>query len=49
MTYIDCITIAAQHAQDWDVPVQLLPLVIGNEAALRCGHEAGHIASAGWD
>ena len=34
MNYRDSITIAAQHAQDWDVPEELLILPISNEAAM---------------
>lgn len=49
MTYIDCITIAAQHAQDCDLPSELLPLVITSEAVLLSGHEAGHRGHAAWD
>ena len=43
MSYIDCITFAAQHAQDWDLPDELLPLVIVSEANLLAGREAGHM------
>ena len=49
MTYIDSLTIAAQHAQDWDLPAELLPLVIASEATLLSGHEAGHMGHAAWD
>lgn len=49
MTYIDSIAIAAQHAQDWDLPAELLPLVIASEAVLLSGHEAGHRGHAAWD
>ncbi|WIT12910.1 hypothetical protein PFX98_04690 [Paucibacter sediminis] len=49
MNYLDCITFAAQHAQDWDLPNDLLPLVIISEAALLSGHEAGHMGHAPWD
>lgn len=49
MNYIDCITIAAQHAQDWDLPTELLPLVIASEAALLSGYEAGHRGHPAWD
>jgi hypothetical protein len=37
VTYIDCITFAVQHAQDWDVPSYLLPLTLADEAALLAG------------
>jgi hypothetical protein len=49
MTYIDCITLAAQHAQDSDLPDELLPLVIANQANLLAGNEAGHKGHAAWD
>lgn len=49
MSYIDCITFAAQHAQDWDLPDELLPLVITSEANLLSGREAGHMGHAAWD
>ena len=49
MSYIDSLTIAAQHAQDWDLPNELLPLVIANEANLLSGFEAGHMGHAAWD
>jgi hypothetical protein len=49
MTYIDCITVAAQHAQDWDLPAELLPLVISREATLLYRQEAGHISGTVWD
>ena len=48
-SYFDSMTIAAQHAQDWDVPEMLLPLVIANEANLLSGNEAGHRGHAAWD
>ena len=49
MTYIDCIAIAAQHAQDWDVPQGLLPLTIANEAALLAGLDSDRRGTATWD
>ena len=49
MNYIDCIAFAAQHAQDWDVPDELLPLVIASQANLLSGHEAGHRGHPAWD
>ncbi len=49
MSYIDCLTFAAQHAQDWDLPNELLPLVISSEANLLSGFEAGHMGHAAWD
>ena len=49
MTYRDSITIAAQHAQECDVPEELLPLTISNEAAMLCGLESDRMGCAGWD
>ena len=49
MTYIDCITFAAQHAQDWDGPDDLLPLTIVDEAALLAGLDSDRMGSAAWD
>ena len=49
MFYIDCITFAAQHAQDSDLPDELLPLVIASEANLLSGYEAGHRGHPAWD
>jgi hypothetical protein len=49
MSYTDCITYAAQHAQDWDLPQTLLPLTITNEAALLAGLESDHMGCADWD
>ena len=33
MTYLDSITLATSHVLDWDLPDELLPLTITNEAA----------------
>lgn len=49
MNYLDSLTIAAQHAQDWDLPNELLPLVIASEANLLAGFEAGHMGHSAWD
>jgi len=46
VTYIDCITFAVQHAQDWDVPQGLLPLTIVNEAALLAGLDSDRRGTA---
>lgn len=42
--YFDSLTVAAQRAQEWDLPSHLLPIVIAREAALLSGFEAGHSA-----
>ena len=49
MTYIDCITFAAQHAQDWDGPSHLLPLTIADEAALLAGLDSDRRGGAAGD
>ena len=49
MTYIDCITFAAQHAQDRDVPPGLLPLTIVDEAAMLAGLDSDRRGSPAWD
>lgn len=49
MNYLDCITIAAQHAHDLDVPAALLPLTISNEASMLAGLDSDRMGSAGWD
>lgn len=49
MTYFDSISVAAQHAHDCDLPADLLPLVINNEAHLLAGHDAGDWAGSPWD
>ena len=46
--YFDNLTAAVQHAQDWDLPSHLLPLVIASEAAMLSGFEAGHSAHRTW-
>ena len=48
MNFDDCITIAAQHAYDGDVPAALLPLAIANEAWLLAGLDSDHIGAAAW-
>ncbi len=37
MSYIDAITAAAHSISDWDLPQELLPLTLTNEAA-RLAH-----------
>jgi len=49
MTYLDSITIAAQHAQDWDVPEELLILTISNEAAMLWGLDSDRMGCCGRD
>jgi hypothetical protein len=49
MNYLDCITVAAQHAHDRDVPAALLPLTISNEAALLAGLGSDYAGGSTWD
>lgn len=37
MTFQDCLTAAADTVLDWDLPVELLPLTITNQASLLAG------------
>lgn len=49
MTYFDSITIAANSALDWDLPAELLPLTITNEAAHLAGFGSDDIGATGWN
>ncbi|MEI2659432.1 MAG: hypothetical protein V9G11_05245 [Bifidobacterium adolescentis] len=44
--YLDCITIAARSALDFDLPPELLPLTIANEAAMLAGLDSDRMGSA---
>jgi hypothetical protein len=46
MNYSDSLTIAISHMQDWDIPEDLLPLTICNEASLRSGFTSDHLGYA---
>ena len=37
MTFQDCLTSAADTVLDWDLPAELLPLTITNQASLLAG------------
>ena len=47
--YFDSMTIAAQYAQDWDVPPALLTLTIRNQAAMLAGLESDRMGTRVWD
>lgn len=47
-SYFDSMTIAAQHAQDWDVPPSLLPLTISNAAAMLAGIDSDRMGTRRW-
>ena len=49
MFYLDCITIAAQHAFDMDLPRTLLPLTITQDAYMLAGVESDRMGCADWD
>lgn len=46
MNYSDSLAFAVQHMQDWDIPEDLLPLTICNEAAMRAGVTSDHLGGA---
>lgn len=46
--YFDCISIVANSALDFDLPPELLPLTIANEAALLAGLDSDRMGSAAW-
>jgi len=48
MSYEDCVFTAAMDAIEHDCPVDLMPLVITNQAALWAGLESGQAAGL-WD
>lgn len=48
MTYLDCISVVAHSALDFDLPPELLPLTIANEAALLAGLDSDCMGSAAW-
>ncbi len=47
--YFDSITVAAQHADSFDVPSRLLPLSITSQAAMFAGLDSDRVGSAFWD
>ncbi len=49
MTYFDSLTFAAQHAGDDDLPAELLPLTINNQAAMLAGIDSDRMGGAAWD
>lgn len=42
MSFEDCIAVAAHHISDWDVPSELLPLTLTNEAARLAHLDSDH-------
>lgn len=49
MTYIDCITLAVHRAQDREVPAELLPLTIADEAAMLAGLDSDRTVDVAGD
>ena len=49
MTYFDSLTFAAQYACYDELPDELLPLTISNEAAMLAGLDSDRIGAAAWD
>jgi hypothetical protein len=49
MNFYDSLTFAAQHAGYDDVPDELLPLTISNEAAMLAGLDSDRVRSTAWD
>jgi hypothetical protein len=47
MSYIDAVTEAAHRISDWDVPLELLPLTLTNEAARLAHLESDRMGCAG--
>ena len=48
MTYLDSFISAANSALDSDLPEELLPLAITNQAALLAGWDAAHWGDTTW-
>ena len=46
MNYFDCITFAVHHSHDRDVPDDLLPLTIADEAAMLAGLDSDRLGTA---
>ena len=49
MTYQDCFLTAATSVLDWDLPEELLPLTITNQAAGLLGWDTERLGSPAWD
>lgn len=49
MTYLDSITLATSHVLDWDLPTELLPLTISNEAAILARLDSDHLGAPAWN
>lgn len=48
--YFDAISIATQHAleEDWDMPLELLPLIIVSEASMLAGFDSDALGHSAW-
>ena len=49
MFYTDAIAIATSHVLDWDLPDELLPLTITNEAGLLAGLDSDRLGTPAWN
>ena len=47
--YLDSITTATSHVLDWDLPDELLPLTITNEAAALAGLDSDRLGTPAWN
>lgn len=49
VNFSDCISNAIQHCFDLDIPQDLLPLTITQDACMLAGLESDRMCSAAWD
>lgn len=49
-SYFDAISIATHHAleSDWDMPQELLPLIIVSEASMLAGFDSDTLGHSAW-
>lgn len=49
-SYLDAISIATSHIfeEDWDVPQELLPLIIVSEASMLAGFDSDTLGQSAW-
>jgi hypothetical protein len=47
--YADSIRMAVQHAVDSDLPIDLMPLTISQDASMLAGLDSDRIGCAAWD
>lgn len=49
MFHPNCVLTAANNVLDWDLPMELLPLTITNQADLLMGFDPDQIGHHAWD